>query len=41
MITATLRIFGFRVAELVLEGTDDIEAAFAALDELESEEERE
>ena len=41
MITATLRLFGFKVAEVVLEGVDDIEAEFAALDELESEEQAE
>ena len=38
MITATLRLFGIRVAEVVLEGVDDIEREFLALEEREAEE---
>ena len=41
MITATLRLFGWKVAEVVVEGRDDIELEFMALDVEESEEQAE
>ena len=41
MITASLRVFGFLVAEVVVEGRDDIEDELVALLAEESEEQAE